>query len=227
MTPLIQYQLGSRRQDEHCAPLLDAVLGDVMTTLCHSRWDQPTRLQRTICIAGRFSRSSAGRSGAMPAPSKITLPRSAAAAGSAAGRGVAAAGVHDQDQTKRLARLDALWHVVWRAQRHVMAVTRPLAIVQPKPEARHVVLHSFDGYTANVRLEQFDRPDVFLVHEWEGKPLSRAHGGPVRMLIPRLYFWKSAKWLRRIQFTISDHPGFWEQRGYHNNGDPWQEERYD
>jgi DMSO/TMAO reductase YedYZ molybdopterin-dependent catalytic subunit len=98
---------------------------------------------------------------------------------------------------------------------------------RPKPETRHVVFHSFDGYTANLRLEQFDQPDVFLVHEWEGKPLSGAHGGPVRMLIPRLYFWKSAKWLRRIQFTISDHPGFWEQRGYHNNGDPWQEERYD
>ena len=101
-----------------------------------------------------------------------------------------------------------------------------LRIVQPKPDARHVMFHSFDGYTTNVPLEQFDQPDVFLVHEWEGKPLSRAHGGPVRMLIPRLYFWKSAKWLRRIQFTISDHPGFWEQRGYHNNGDPWQEERY-
>ena len=66
---------------------------------------------------------------------------------------------------------------------------------------------AFDGYTTNVRLEQFDQPDVFLVHEWEGKPLSRAHGGPVRVLIPRLYFWKSAKWLRRIQFTISDQPG--------------------
>jgi DMSO/TMAO reductase YedYZ molybdopterin-dependent catalytic subunit len=101
-----------------------------------------------------------------------------------------------------------------------------LRIVQPKPDARHVMLSSFDGYTANVPLEQFDRPDVYLVHEWEGKPLSRAHGGPVRMLIPRLYLWKSAKWLRRIEFRLNDHPGFWEQRGYHNNGDPWQEERY-
>jgi len=101
-----------------------------------------------------------------------------------------------------------------------------LAVVRPKPEAKHIVLHSFDGYTSNVSLEQFDQPDVFLVHEWEGKPLTRAHGGPVRMLIPRLYFWKSAKWLRRIQFTISDVPGFWERRGYHNNGDPWMEERY-
>ena len=101
-----------------------------------------------------------------------------------------------------------------------------LDLVQPKPDAKHIVFHSFDGYTANVRLDQFDQPDVFLVHEWEGKPLTRAHGGPVRVLIPHFYFWKSAKWLRRIQFTIGDHPGFWEQRGYHNNGDPWREERY-
>ncbi len=101
-----------------------------------------------------------------------------------------------------------------------------LDLVQPRPEARHIVFHSFDGYTTNVRLEQFDQPDVFLVHQWDGKPLTRAHGGPVRVLMPRLYFWKSAKWLRRIHFTISDHPGFWEQRGYHNNGDPWGEERY-
>jgi DMSO/TMAO reductase YedYZ molybdopterin-dependent catalytic subunit len=101
-----------------------------------------------------------------------------------------------------------------------------LDLVLPKPEAQHVIFHSFDGYTTNVRLDQFHQPDVFLVHMWEGKPLTRAHGGPVRVLMPRLYFWKSAKWLRRIQFTISDHKGFWEQRGYHNNGDPWDEERY-
>lgn len=101
-----------------------------------------------------------------------------------------------------------------------------LEIVRPKPDARHVIFHSYDGYTTNIRLDQFDQPDVFLVHEWEGKPLTRAHGGPVRMLVPRLYLWKSAKWLRRIQFTINDHPGFWEVRGYHNNGDPWLEERY-
>ena len=73
---------------------------------------------------------------------------------------------------------------------------------------------------------QFDQPDVFLVHQWEGELITREHGGPVRMLVPRLYLWKSAKWLRRIHFTISDHPGFWEIRGYHNNADPWLEERY-
>ncbi len=101
-----------------------------------------------------------------------------------------------------------------------------LDLVRPMPEAKHIVFHAHDGYTTNVRLDQFDQPDAFLVHEWEGKPISRQHGGPVRVLIPRLYFWKSAKWVRRIQFTISDRPGFWEVRGYHNNADPWTEQRY-
>jgi len=99
-------------------------------------------------------------------------------------------------------------------------------LVQPREAARHVVLHSYDGYAANVRLDQFDQPDVFLVHSWDGKPLQRAHGGPVRALIPRLYFWKSAKWIRRIEFSTADKPGFWERNGYHNNADPWLEERY-
>ena len=99
--------------------------------------------------------------------------------------------------------------------------------VKPDPLARHVVFHAYDGYTTNVRLDQFDQPDVFLVHEWEGKPITRQHGGPVRMMIPRLYLWKSAKWIRRIEFVIRDRPGFWETRGYHNNADPWTEERYD
>jgi DMSO/TMAO reductase YedYZ molybdopterin-dependent catalytic subunit len=101
-----------------------------------------------------------------------------------------------------------------------------LEMVEPKDEARHVVFHSHDGYTTNVRLDQFDQPDVLLVHQWEGEPISRQHGGPVRVLIPRLYLWKSAKWVRRIELTGADRPGFWEVRGYHNNGDPWAEERY-
>jgi len=101
-----------------------------------------------------------------------------------------------------------------------------LAMVQPRPEVKHVIFTSFDGYTTNIRLDQFDQPDVFLVHEWEGKPITREHGGPVRMMVPKLYLWKSAKWLRRIHFTISDQPGFWETRGYNNNADPWLEERY-
>lgn len=96
----------------------------------------------------------------------------------------------------------------------------------PLPEVRHVILHALDGYTTNLRLDQFDQPGVLLVHNWEGKRLSVAHGGPVRVLVPRLYLWKSAKWIRRIEFVARDRPGFWETRGYHNNADPWAEERY-
>lgn len=101
-----------------------------------------------------------------------------------------------------------------------------LAMVEPKDEARHVVFHSYDGYTTNVRLDQFDQPNVLLADSWEGAPLGREHGGPLRVVIPRLYFWKSAKWLRRVEILIAHRPGFWEQRGYHDNGDPWREERY-
>jgi DMSO/TMAO reductase YedYZ molybdopterin-dependent catalytic subunit len=101
-----------------------------------------------------------------------------------------------------------------------------LGMVEPLSSARHVILHAHDGYTTNIRLDQFAQPDVFLVHRWDGKPIDRRHGGPVRLLLPRLYLWKSAKWLRRIELSDRDKPGFWEVRGYHNNGDPWQEERY-
>ena len=101
-----------------------------------------------------------------------------------------------------------------------------LEMVEPLSSASHVVLHAHDGYATNLRLDQFDQPDVFLVHSWEGAPISREHGGPVRALVPRLYLWKSAKWIRRIELADRDKPGFWERNGYHNNADPWREERY-
>ena len=126
--------------------------------------------------------------------------------------------VSDMHCVTQWSRYDNRWRGV--------AARTLLDLVRPKPEARHVVFHSHDGYTTNVRLDQFDQPDVFLVHLWEGKPITRQHGGPVRVLIPRLYLWKSAKWVRRIELAAQDRPGFWEVRGYHNNADPWQEERY-
>lgn len=101
-----------------------------------------------------------------------------------------------------------------------------IELVRPKPEARPVIFHSYDGYTTNVKLEVFAAPNVLLANSWEGKPLSRDHGGPVRVVIPDWYFWKSAKWVTRIEFAQDDSPGFWEVRGYHNEGDPWKEERY-
>lgn len=99
-------------------------------------------------------------------------------------------------------------------------------LVQPSAEARHVIFHSYDGYTTNIRREVFEEPDVIVAHSWEGKPLTREHGGPVRAVVPQWYFWKSAKWLQKIEFSDVDKPGFWEQNGYHNEADPWKEERY-
>jgi DMSO/TMAO reductase YedYZ molybdopterin-dependent catalytic subunit len=102
-----------------------------------------------------------------------------------------------------------------------------LALAKPKPEARFVVFHSYDDYTTNLPLADFDDDDVLIAHSWQGKPLAREHGGPVRAIVPKLYFWKSAKWVKRIELLAWDEPGFWEERGYHDHGDPWKEERYD
>ncbi len=101
-----------------------------------------------------------------------------------------------------------------------------LDLVKPRKEAKFVVQHGFDGYTTNVPLEYFADDDVLLAHEWEGQPISREHGGPVRLVLPKLYFWKSTKWLSKLEFVAEDKAGFWEVRGYHMRGDPWTEERY-
>lgn len=101
-----------------------------------------------------------------------------------------------------------------------------IALVRPKAEAGHVIFHAHDGYTTNVAFDVFAADDVMLAHTWEGYPITRQHGGPVRVVIPRYYFWKSAKWVKRIEFSRDDKPGYWEVRGYHNVGDPWLEERY-
>ncbi len=101
-----------------------------------------------------------------------------------------------------------------------------LAAVPLRDDARFVVLHSYDGYTTNLSLEDFAAEDAVVAHSWQDTPLTTEHGGPVRLVVPRLYFWKSAKWLSRIEFRTADKPGFWEVRGYHNRGDPWAEQRY-
>lgn len=106
--------------------------------------------------------------------------------------------------------------------------TRHLAqLVRPHADARYVLFSSYDGYTTNVRIEDFLEEDCLLAHSHDGTPISREHGGPVRIVIPRYYFWKSPKWIKRITFSAEDEPGFWEERGYHNLGDPWLEQRYD
>ncbi len=102
-----------------------------------------------------------------------------------------------------------------------------ITLVKPKASARHVIFHSYDTYKTNVPLADFAAEDVMLSWNWNGQPISREHGGPLRVVIPKLYFWKSAKWIKRIEFSELDKPGFWEVRGYHNYGDPWREQRYD
>lgn len=102
-----------------------------------------------------------------------------------------------------------------------------LDLVKPLSSARYLLLHSYDGYTTNLPLSDFADDDVLLAHTWEGKPITRDHGGPMRLILPKLYLWKSAKWLRRMTFIERDEPGYWERLGYHMRGDPWREERYD
>lgn len=92
--------------------------------------------------------------------------------------------------------------------------------------AAHVIAHAEEGYTANVPLERAMRDDVLLAHRYDGRDLAPEHGGPLRLLVPSLYFWKSAKWLRGIEVIDHDEPGFWERLGYSNSADPWKEERY-
>ena len=110
----------------------------------------------------------------------------------------------------------------WRG----LATRALLALVEPSPQARFVMAESFDSYTTNMPIEALQEQDSLLAIQWEGKPLTREHGGPVRLLIPHLYLWKSAKWLRKLVFMTEDQRGFWEKNGYHNHADPWLEERY-
>ncbi|MGB3771278.1 MAG: sulfite oxidase-like oxidoreductase [Rhodococcus sp. (in: high G+C Gram-positive bacteria)] len=92
--------------------------------------------------------------------------------------------------------------------------------------AGYVVVHGYDGYTTNLPLEDLRDGKAWVVTEFDGSPLAREHGGPARLLVPHLYFWKSAKWISRIELTDDNEQGFWERGGYHDYGDPWREQRY-
>lgn len=116
-------------------------------------------------------------------------------------------------------RLDNIWSGV--------SIHELIARAKVKPEARYVVAHGYDqGWTTNLPLADLLAPDVLLADLHDGQPLSADHGGPVRLMVPQLYAWKSAKWLKAIEFVASDRPGYWERAGYHNHGNPWVEERY-
>ena len=126
--------------------------------------------------------------------------------------------VADMHCVTQWSRFDNQWRGV--------AIQTLIELVKPADSVSHVLFEAHDDYTTNLRLEQFAGVDCLLAHHWNGAPINRQHGGPVRVMVPRFYLWKSAKWVRRISFAQGDQLGFWETRGYHNNADPWAEERY-
>ncbi len=115
-------------------------------------------------------------------------------------------------------RFDNLWEGV--------KVTDLAKMASPLPQARYVVIHCDGGYTTNLPIEEFLDDDVMLAHRHDGRDLEPDHGWPLRLVVPKLYAWKSAKWVRAIEFCDRDRRGFWEVRVYHNHADPWREERY-
>ena len=118
----------------------------------------------------------------------------------------------------RWSKLDTTWEGV--------PIQEILRLAQLRPAAKFVVAHSEQGYTANLPLEVLDDDDVLLADTFGGEPLEPEHGYPLRLLVPKRYFWKSAKWIRGLEFLDHDQPGFWERYGYNNDADPWKEERF-
>lgn len=107
-----------------------------------------------------------------------------------------------------------------------VAVSEIMKHVRLKPDATAVMLHAYGGYTTNLRLDDFLRAENLFATHHNGEVLTREHGWPVRLVVPHLYFWKSCKWVRGVQFLAEEQPGFWEMYGYHLRGDPFKEERY-
>ena len=118
----------------------------------------------------------------------------------------------------RWSKLDTVWQGV--------SLDELFARAGVKPEATHILASCYGGYTTNLPLSDVTDGKAMVAHIFDGKPLAAEHGGPARLFVPHLYFWKSAKWVNRITLLDHDQPGFWEVNGYHNHGDPWTEERY-
>lgn len=144
-----------------------------------------------------------------------------------------------EPQTWDLAELKALPHATSTIDIHCVttwsrfdtpftgvSVETLLDVAGVASDATHVVAHAQTGYTTNLPLADVRSDRAWVVWEAEGRPLTPEHGGPVRLLVPHLYFWKSAKWLTRLELLDHDEPGFWERGGYHDRGDPWLEQRY-
>ena len=118
----------------------------------------------------------------------------------------------------RWSRFDNLWEGV--------SLREVIGLASPAANAQFVVVHAELGFTTNLPLRELLQDDVLLADRHDGQPLSPEHGWPLRLVVPRRYFWKSAKWVRRLELVASDQPGFWERNGYHNDADPWREERF-
>jgi DMSO/TMAO reductase YedYZ molybdopterin-dependent catalytic subunit len=118
----------------------------------------------------------------------------------------------------RWSRLDNRWKGV--------LFTEVLGRVRLKPSAEFVLVLAEEGYTSNIPLQDLQRPNVLFAFEHDGEPLSGEHGGPLRLVVPHLYAWKSVKWVRGFMLLDHERLGFWERNGYHAYGDPWQEQRY-
>lgn len=118
----------------------------------------------------------------------------------------------------RWSRYDNLWEGV--------ALTEVLRRAQPRSAARFAIIHAAQDFTTNLPLTELDQDDVLLADKHDGKALTPEHGWPLRLVVPRRYFWKSAKWVSRVELVERDQPGFWERNGYHNEADPWREERF-
>ena len=118
----------------------------------------------------------------------------------------------------RWSKLDTHWEGV--------SIRTILEMARVRPGATHAIGHAEQGYTANVPLAVLDDDDVLLADTYEGAPLEAEHGFPLRLIVPKRYFWKGPKWIRGIELLDRDQPGFWERYGYHNDGDPWAEERF-
>lgn len=109
---------------------------------------------------------------------------------------------------------------VWRG------VSLDILLEEIDTAAEYALVHSYGGYTTNLPLEDLLSGQAWIAYEFDGEDLAPEHGGPARLLVPHLYFWKSAKWVRGIELLLEDEPGFWETAGYHDYGDPWREQRY-
>ncbi len=127
--------------------------------------------------------------------------------------------VADMHCVTRWSRLDNRWEGV--------PFTEVIKLATPKPEARHAMIHAEQGYMTNLPLADLLRPTTLFALKHDGELLPAEHGSPLRLVVPHLYAWKSAKWVRGIELLPADAAGFWEQNGYHMHGDPWKEQRFD